>query len=413
MRSINLEIPPQPQAALSALEARGFEAFLVGGCVRDSVMGLTPHDYDITTSALPEQIAACFDGYHIITNGIKHGTVTVVIDRMPVEITTYRLDGDYADHRHPDSVQFSQSLQDDLARRDFTINAMAYNATRGLVDLYGGCGDIDALLIRCVGDAKLRFGEDALRMLRAVRFAVRFGFEIERGTLDAINQLYGDIRYVAVERIYAELTKALSAPHPGAVLNSCKRLIYTCLDIAEAEMPGESWSRALTRCDATEPDPALRLCALLYELDSARIEGICHRLKPPMELQRRVVQAFSAAQQGIPACSAIIKTNMSVYGDRAVIDALKLLRADAAARCDASSEAQVKAALEACSGIIDRDECRTINQLAVNGSDLKALGITGQGIGATLRALLNSVINGSCPNERAALLELAAAIAKR
>ncbi|MBR0153830.1 MAG: CCA tRNA nucleotidyltransferase, partial [Lachnospiraceae bacterium] len=205
-------IPANAELILRSLEEAGHEAYIVGGCVRDALLGREPQDWDITTSALPEQVQALFR--RTIDTGIQHGTVTVMFGKEAYEVTTYRIDGEYHDGRHPDQVTFTRSLEEDLKRRDFTINAMAYNPKRGLVDLFGGQKDLAERVIRAVGDARERFSEDALRMLRAVRFAGQLGFAIEEGTLEGIRALAPTLAKISQERIREELTKLLLSPQP-------------------------------------------------------------------------------------------------------------------------------------------------------------------------------------------------------
>ena len=209
---MQLTIPTPAEKILQTLDEHGYEAYVVGGCVRDSVLGRNPHDWDITTSASPEQVKEIFD--RTIDTGIQHGTVTVMIDREGYEVTTYRIDGEYEDGRHPKEVCFTSSLEEDLKRRDFTMNAMAYNPSKGLVDLFGGMDDMENHVIRCVGDPMERFQEDALRIMRAVRFSAQLGFAIDDSTRQAITALAPNLKYVSAERIQAELVKLLTSPHP-------------------------------------------------------------------------------------------------------------------------------------------------------------------------------------------------------
>ena len=209
---MQLTIPTPAEKILQTLDEHGYEAYVVGGCVRDSVLGRDPHDWDITTSASPEQVKEIFD--RTIDTGIQHGTVTVMIDREGYEVTTYRIDGEYEDGRHPKEVCFTSSLEEDLKRRDFTMNAMAYNPSKGLVDLFGGMDDMENHVIRCVGDPMERFQEDALRIMRAVRFSAQLGFAIDDSTRQAITALAPNLKYVSAERIQAELVKLLASPHP-------------------------------------------------------------------------------------------------------------------------------------------------------------------------------------------------------
>ncbi len=211
---MNIQVPENPVRIIHELEEAGFEAYVVGGCVRDMLMGRTPKDWDITTSALPEQVKRIFP--HTVDTGIEHGTVTVLMGEYPYEayeVTTYRLDGDYQDHRHPTSVEYTPSLKEDLKRRDFTINAMAYHPKKGLVDLFDGYGDISRGMLRCVGEAEIRFEEDALRMMRGIRFCAQLGFQMESSTREALKKKASSLAYVSKERIRDEFMKILRAPH--------------------------------------------------------------------------------------------------------------------------------------------------------------------------------------------------------
>ena len=211
-------LPSYVSLALEKLNNHGFEAYVVGGCVRDSLMGRAPNDWDITTDALPEQLLSTFAEYRVIPTGLQHGTVTVLIDDHPLEITTYRIDGTYSDNRHPDSVSFTRSLREDLARRDFTINALAYHPQTGIVDHFSGLADLDNRQIVCVGDPEKRFTEDALRILRALRFSAQFGFPIEKMTAKAIHRLAPLLRRIAVERVQSELVKLLCGEYVRDVM---------------------------------------------------------------------------------------------------------------------------------------------------------------------------------------------------
>ncbi len=216
----NTHLPDAVHKIIYILEQHGYEAYAVGGCVRDALLGRQPEDWDITTSAKPEQVKACFR--KTIDTGIAHGTVTVIIDKTGYEVTTYRIDGEYTDNRHPDQVAFTDNLRLDLERRDFTINAMAYNPRVGLVDAFGGMEDLEKGIIRCVGDAGMRFDEDALRMLRAVRFAGQLGFVIAGDTLEAIRGRYQNLAYISAERIRVEMDKLLVSPHPDRIRLACE-----------------------------------------------------------------------------------------------------------------------------------------------------------------------------------------------
>ena len=217
-KDFKINIPKHVRMILGILEQNGYEAFAVGGCVRDTILGREPQDWDITTSALPKQVKALF--HRTIDTGILHGTVTVMLGHIGYEVTTYRIDGEYNDNRHPESVEFTSDLVEDLKRRDFTINAMAYNPTVGLIDVFDGMGDLERGQIRCVGDARERFGEDALRILRAVRFSAQLGFEIEKNTLSSITEMAATLKYISAERIRVELEKLIMSDHPEKLITA-------------------------------------------------------------------------------------------------------------------------------------------------------------------------------------------------
>ena len=226
---MNIQLPEKVSEIINCLRSHNFEAYAVGGCVRDSLLGRTPSDWDITTSATPEEVKSLFS--HTVDTGIQHGTVTVMLGHEGFEVTTYRIDGEYEDARHPKEVAFTLSLREDLKRRDFTINAMAYNEESGLVDLFGGAQDLERGVIRCVGDPGERFREDALRMFRAVRFAAQLGFSVEKNTAGAISELAGSLARISAERIQTELVKLLVSPHPEEM-----RQIYE-LGISDVVLP--------------------------------------------------------------------------------------------------------------------------------------------------------------------------------
>ena len=273
---IKISIPAATSRLLGALRRAGFEAYVVGGCVRDSLLGRTPGDWDICTSARPEQVRTVFSAYRQILTGEKHGTVAVIVGGTPYEITTYRVDGQYHDSRHPDAVQFVPQVQPDLARRDFTINAMAYNAKEGLIDPFGGQADLQSGIVRAVGVPRQRFTEDALRILRLYRFAARFGFAIDPPTAQAAQELCAHLDCVSVERIEEELAKLLSAPAPAAYLD--EKILFVILP----ELTSEALAAAkpvVDACPAGEQALPVRLAALLYSLGEDGIRRTLKRLR--------------------------------------------------------------------------------------------------------------------------------------
>lgn len=271
---LHFSLPANVKTALDTLTARGYEAYVVGGCVRDLLMGIPPHDYDICTAALPDETKACFEGYRVIETGIQHGTVTVLIDHEPFEITTYRTEGDYLDGRHPSSVAFTRDLENDLQRRDFTVNAMAYHPQKGLVDLYGGQQDLTRKCLRCVGDAHTRLTEDALRILRAMRFAAQLGFTVEGDTAQAMLDLKDRLHLISRERIAAELTRMISSPSAADVLARFGNIFITAVpQCTQLDIP------ALAALPAG--DAILRTAALLHKNGAENVEKALLSLKLP------------------------------------------------------------------------------------------------------------------------------------
>lgn len=415
---MKMDLPAPVARALSELERSGHQGYVVGGCVRDSLMGRTPGDYDITTSALPEQVQACFSGERVVPTGIKHGTVTVILDGMPLEITTFRADGEYSDHRRPDSVSFSTRLEDDLCRRDFTINAMAYSPQRGLIDLYGGVADISAGVVRCVGDAVRRFDEDALRMLRAVRFAASLEFDIDPATLMALNERLGDIAYVARERVFTELNKALNARSPVRALAAGQGLVLCALGVEASELDvanlewlkpararmQEGYALALELVKRVKCEGGLRWAALLAPLGAERAEHVLRGLRAPNDIIERACAAISGAARSFGVERAEVLRMLNALGVDGLNDALALARAAADCGGDAERCEMLDAAAAQARRAVDAGACYTLRQLAIGGRELSALGLKGRAVGAMLERLLNEVMAGDLPNEAAALV---------
>lgn len=272
---MDIYIPENVEKIIDKLEGSGFEAYIVGGCVRDSILGKEPKDYDITTSALPEQVKTCLDGYSVIDTGIKHGTVTVIADDEYIEITTFRIDGNYSDHRRPDSVSFSENLLDDLSRRDFTINAMAYNRRTGVIDKFGGQKDLFRRIIKCVGEPAVRFNEDALRIMRALRFASELNFTVDTITSAAIHDLRRLLGSVSVERISRELNLLLTGAAPSNVLMEYGDVIATfipelrpCIGFDQHSRYHvyDIWTHTAVAIEHSKNDKDVRLALLLHDI---------------------------------------------------------------------------------------------------------------------------------------------------
>lgn len=444
-----MNVPSYALDAIARLNAAGFDAWLVGGCVRDSLMGRVPEDYDVTTSAPPEQTEAVFAGERLIETGLKHGTVTVLLDGSPLEITTYRRDGGYSDHRHPDEVLFTPRLEDDLARRDFTVNAMAWNPTDGLVDCFGGQKDLADGIIRCVGDPERRFDEDALRILRALRFSSVLGFALEPETLRAARAKKDSLSLVSRERIAAELVKLLCGLDVVRVLTTCWDILAVPLPELAAMAGFDQHSRyhcydVLTHCavavGAVPPEPALRLAALFHDAGkpacftrdpdgaghfyghakvSARLaQDALTRLRFDRETVTRVTTLVGLHDVPLEFPGAerdrAVKRQLRRLGEEDFFRLLDLKRADALAHAPQyrSRTLTCDRAAETARRILAEQQCFSLKDLAVNGTDLIAAGVPeGPAIGRLLNNLLEAVIAGEAANEKQALLSRAADLA--
>ena len=433
-----MEFPEQVNTALRRLREAGYTACAVGGCVRDRLMGAEPKDYDVTTAALPEQTEAVFAGERIIETGLKHGTVTVLLGGLPIEITTFRVDGGYSDARHPDAVRFTPSLTEDLARRDFPVNAMAWSPEDGLADPFGGADDLRNRLIRCVGDPDTRFREDALRILRALRFAAVLGFRIEERTADALHRNRALLDKVSAERIAAELCKLLCG-------DGVKPILLEYADVLGVVLPELLPMRGFDQrnphhiydvlehtavvVENVPPEPMLRWAALLHDsgkpatfaldakgvghffghpkVSAALADAALRRLKLDNATRERVVLLVQYHDVQIEPTEKAVKRALGKLGEEAFFQLLALKRADNLAQ---SPEYRGRLALcdqlEAIAReILRREDCFSLRDLAVKGGDLIAAGLRpGPALGAALDALLDAVIDGRVENERDALL---------
>lgn len=435
---MQINLPYEVNKIISILEENGFEAYAVGGCVRDSVIGREANDWDITTSAKPMQVKELFK--RTIDTGIEHGTVTVRMHGKSYEVTTYRIDGKYSDSRHPESVEYTASLKEDLLRRDFTVNAMAYNPNRGLIDVFGGMDDIQNRVIRCVGDAGQRFGEDALRMLRAIRFSAQLGFSIEGKTYHAIEELHQNIANISVERIRVELEKTICSEHPEKVEDICKtglssvffpewdacfgteqNTAHHCYNVAE---------HTIKVMQSLPADRTLRLAGLFHDIgkpvtkktDKKGVDhfvghpnvgakmtvDILRRLKYDNETVATVSRLVRYHDERPPATMRNARRLAARVG-REYMDLLfELKRADIAGQSDYMQQEKYDglAQLEECyKKICDENDALTIADLAINGSDVMACGIKkGPEIGRILKQLLTEVVDEPAQNEREYLL---------
>ena len=434
-----LRIPESVQKVLYELETAGYEAWCVGGCVRDTLLGRDPGDWDVTTSALPEETMAVFSG-HAIPTGLQHGTVTVRQDHRSIEVTTYRVDGAYLDHRRPDSVTFTRSLEEDLQRRDFTVNAMALGLRGDLRDPFGGQADLEKGILRCVGDPDRRFNEDALRILRGLRFAAVLGFELEEQTAESIHRNRNLLREIAAERIQTELLKLLCGAHAVEVLRAYPDVIgvfwpeilpmvgfdqknhHHCYDV---------WEHTLHALEATPEDAALRCAVLLHDIgkpecftvDEAGVghfyghgnasrdlaDQMLRRLKCSTEFRETVVRLVDWHDRMVQPTEKGVKKALRRLGEADLRRLIAVKRADNLGQAPEfrSRQQELDLGESILEQLLAEGACFSLKQLAVNGHDLMRLGITGPAIGRTLERLLDAVVNGDLPNERAALLTAA------
>ena len=383
---------------LDTLHRAGYAAYVVGGCVRDSLLGLTPHDWDLCTSALPQQGMELFGKEKCIPTGLQHGTVTVKQGGGLYEITTFRTEGTYTDGRHPDEVYFVPDVREDLARRDFTINAMAYNEKEGLVDPFGGQADLQSGIVRAVGVPRQRFTEDALRILRLYRFAARFGFAIDPPTAQAAQELCAHLDCVSVERIEEELAKLLSAPAPAAYLDE------KILGVVLPELSPEALAAAkpvVDVCPAGEQALPVRLAALLLSLGEDGTRHTLRRLRCSNACIEETAVLVREVVSGVPV-------SLNIYARR-LLGKYNLCTVQRLAALGTALQPEHAADFAALSELAERLDadgvCCRISQLAVNGRDLMAAGVpAGPGIRKVLEALLDGVIREEYPNERQALL---------
>lgn len=438
MRNIKIEMPQAVKEIIERLESAGYEAFAVGGCVRDAVLGRVPADWDITTSAMPEEVKGLFS--RTIDTGIQHGTVTVMKDHVGYEVTTYRIDGEYEDARHPKEVSFTSNLVEDLKRRDFTINAMAYNDRVGIVDEFDGIEDLEKGIIRCVGEAKDRFGEDALRMLRAVRFSAQLGFKIDEPTKEAINELAPNLEKISAERIQAELVKLLVSDHPEYLREAYETGITAVVlpefdDIMKQEQNdafhentvGEHTLRSLLQ---VENDKVLRLTMLFHDVGkpmtySRTEEGvtrffghpdissdmsreIMRRLKFDNDTTDKVKKLTAVHDLFIKNAPNRVRRAMSKVGKELFPYFLKVRKANILAWKEDAQEkalADLKELTDIYEGILERGECVCIKELVVDGKDLIAAGVQqGKQIGEILNELLEIVLEEPEKNKKETLL---------
>ena len=397
--SMQIPCPDYVYAVLNTLHAAGHEAYIVGGCVRDCFLGKVPKDWDVTTSALPEQTeaAALAAGLKTFRTGIKHGTISVLSDGVTVECTTYRIDGDYKDSRHPESVRFTPSLTEDLARRDFTINAMAATPSADgweIIDPFDGRADLDAGIIRCVGNPIKRFGEDALRILRGVRFATRLGFTIEEKTANAMYASAGGLKNISRERVREELMGILQSSDPESAVKIMKKRGFLKHVFPYADVTASARGVNALPADA----PLLRLAYLLYDASDEAVHATTNDLKMSGADARFVRILLTLRGERLENTPLFAREMIALYGDYA-LPALSLR---------AYKGEDTSALALTVQQQLDRGVCVKVADLAVNGADLAAIGIPkGREMGNVLNALLAEVMKDPDLNTKDALLDLA------
>lgn len=431
-------LPENIRSCMNALEAAGFAAYAVGGCVRDSLLGLTPHDYDLCTSATPEQIREVFSGYRLVLAGEKHGTVSVVIDQALVEITTFRTEGGYEDNRHPGWVRFVTDIEEDLSRRDFTVNAMAYSPKRGLADPFGGQEDLQSHLLRAVGDPTLRFTEDALRILRGVRFSVRYGLEVEENTAQAMGRLAPLMDNLARERVFGELCSLLPLVTAEDLFRFQPILAQIIPELSpmlgfDQKSPHHAFDLYAHTAYVVQNVPNalhLRWAALLHDigkpgtfyldesgrghfpghakLSAEMADRILLRLKAPTALRQQVVSLIARHMTPLEPDKRLLRRRLGKYGIDGTLDLLMVQQADFCSKGNKEETELFHQIRSSIDEILSEDACLTIKDLAINGNDLIAIGFTpGPDIRKCLENLLAAVQEDALTNERQPLLEAA------
>lgn len=437
-----IQLPEKVKQILNQITEAGYEAYAVGGCIRDTILGRAPEDWDITTSATPQQVKELFR--RTIDTGIAHGTVTVMLDKEGFEVTTYRIDGEYEDNRHPREVIFTPNLQEDLRRRDFTMNAMAYNEEAGLVDLFGGLKDIQNRKIRCVGDPEERFQEDALRMMRAIRFSAQLGYEIEEHTKESIQKLSPSLNHISAERIQTELVKLVTSQHPD-YLKLAYEIGVTAVILPEFDLAMETPQRhphhfcsvgehTLYSMKQIEPDKNLRLAMLLHDIAkpltiSVDEDGTMHfhgHAQVGADLSVKILRRLRFDNDTIDTVSKLVlyhdygiganlnhrmmRRAMHKIGTELFPMMFRVKRADILAQSDYCREEKLqhlKQMEQLYQDICEQKECVSLKMLAVNGQDLIEHGMKqGRELGETLNKLLDLVLEHPEHNNREYLLQM-------
>ena len=435
---MTMDMPKNVDIAINLLQSAGFEAYAVGGCVRDSLLGKTPNDWDITTSAKPEDMKSVFADFHCIDTGIKHGTVTVVIDGEPLEITTFRLDGEYEDNRHPKSVTFTSDLGADLGRRDFTVNAMAYSKMTGTVDLFGGQNDLKNKIIRCVGDPDRRFNEDALRILRALRFASALDFEIEEKTAQSLLKNCALLGNISEERIVKELLKLVCGKGAKRILTDFAPVLFEILPELQPMYKNshdnphhcyDIYEHTLIAVESIDPEPTLRFAMLLHDCGKPAVKkfdenGVAHfygHQRISAEISAQILARLKVSNKFRDEILFLVSNHdrwelyentekmpryLSKFGLDGVLKLLKVMRADVLAQSPEYRYRldQIADAEEIAKNLAAQKPCLSLSELQINGRTLMDIGIPqGRKLGAVLAQLLDEVIDGVTKNTQEAL----------
>lgn len=435
---MTMDMPKNVDIAINLLQSAGFEAYAVGGCVRDSLLGKTPNDWDITTSAKPENMKSVFADFHCIDTGIKHGTVTVVIDGEPLEITTFRLDGEYEDNRHPKSVTFTSNLGADLGRRDFTVNAMAYSKMTGTVDLFGGQNDLKNGIIRCVGDPDRRFNEDALRILRALRFASALDFEIEEKTAQSLLKNRALLGNISEERIAKELLKLVCGKGAKRILTDFAPVLFEILPELQPMYKNshdnphhcyDIYEHTLIAVESIDPEPTLRFAMLLHDCGKPAVKkfdenGVAHfygHQRISAEISAQILARLKVSNKFRDEILFLVSNHdrwelyentekmpryLSKFGLDGVLNLLKVMRADVLAQSPEYRYRldQIADAEETAKNLAAQKPCLSLSELQINGRTLMDIGIPqGRKLGAVLAQLLDEVIDGVTKNTQEAL----------
>lgn len=403
-----MKIPSYIEHLLSMLEQENFEAYVVGGCVRDSLLGKEPQDWDICTSAKPDEILSVFQDYTTIPTGISHGTITVLCGEKSVEITTFRQDGEYQDFRHPSSVLFVSNLYEDLSRRDFTVNAMAYHPRTGIVDPFDGRGDLEKKILRCVGVAELRFQEDALRILRALRFSAQCEFSITQETKQAIHNEKRGLTRVSGERVWVELSKLLSNEKPGEILLPFDDIFSVIFNLSQGN-DILSWKNATKRLDDLPPLPALRLFALFYGIlpqdsDLSLLKDSLLRLRLDGETSLRIQKLFIGKNIPLPETLSAVRRQIYSMGKQTFLDYMEWKRTELI--FDKSQEELFCFITQALETIQTKKLCCSMDEMNISGNDLLQQGMCpGPELGQALTRALYAIMDEKIPNEKKSILK--------